>query len=130
MLTSCDTVFFLIFKCALTCVCLLAHMCTHMSARVPEASDLSKAGVRGCCELPNVGAGNRTLIFWKRSDLHCWSLSPSLPCSTSTSALRTGMFCRSPRLVGRTCLLAKAPVSIFLANVLFSQLSLMSSPRS
>jgi len=55
---------------------MFAHMCAGAAGAQKRELDSSGAGVAGGCELPNVGAGNRTQVLW-RSSLVLLTTEPS-----------------------------------------------------
>jgi hypothetical protein len=54
------------------CLCLCAH--THQYLWRPEDACPLRTGVKDICELPSVGAGNRTWVLCKHSN-HSWQWS-------------------------------------------------------
>ena len=48
------------------CIC-VCHMCAGALGGKKRVSD-PRAGVTGGCELSDMGAGSRTLVFWKSGE--------------------------------------------------------------
>jgi len=56
-------------------VCVLARLYVHHVWEVPSGARLSRPGVKGRHELPDVGAGNPTSSSRAASTVHEWTLS-------------------------------------------------------